>query len=184
LFVGIESLRFLWLDLSRAGKVTRARVGQRGALRIGRGVRVAGLAAPADLDRVTSASEEQGGRIGEALLLRAGDLGDPAVLGLRLLARVGEGFGDDPGGHELRSHLGQVADAILDRPPDQLIDELVELGRANDPDRERAFEQRLSRSRPTGLESSLDRVGGCISSRSAPSGEEQLRGGMGLGRLQ
>jgi len=25
----------------------------------------------------------------------------------------------------------------LDRPPDQLIDELVELGRANDPDRER-----------------------------------------------
>ena len=35
----------------------RARVGQRGALRIGRGVRVAGLAALADLERVTSAGE-------------------------------------------------------------------------------------------------------------------------------
>jgi hypothetical protein len=36
-----------------------------------------------------------------------------------------------------------VGDAILDRPPDERADELVELGRANDPDRERAFEQRL-----------------------------------------
>jgi len=36
-----------------------------------------------------------------------------------------------------------VRDAVLDRPPDERADELVELGRANDPDRERALEQRL-----------------------------------------
>jgi len=81
--------------------------------------------------------------LGETLLTRARDLGDPAVLDLRLLGGVGERFGDDAGGHELRSHLGHVGDAILDRPPDERTDELVELGRANDPDRERAFEQRL-----------------------------------------
>ena len=127
----------------------RARVRQRGALRIGRGIRVAGpthqdrLAAFPDLDRVPSAREQRGGRFGETLLPRAGDLGDRAVLDLRLLGGVGEGFGDYSGGDELRSHLGQVGDAILDRPPDQWIDELVKLGRANDPDRERAFEQRL-----------------------------------------
>jgi hypothetical protein len=40
-------------------------------------------------------------------------------------------------------HLRHVGDAILDRPPDQRIDELMKLGRANDPDGERAFEQRL-----------------------------------------
>src|SRR5512132_2659236 len=77
----------------------RARVGQRAALRIGRGVRVAGLAALADLARVTSAGEERGGRVGETLLLRTGDFGDPAILDLPLLGRVGEAFGDDAGGH-------------------------------------------------------------------------------------
>src|SRR5213080_1713490 len=61
----------------------RARVRQRGALRIGRGVRVAGLAALADLERVTSAGEERGGRIGETLFLGTGDFSDFAVLDLR-----------------------------------------------------------------------------------------------------
>ena len=98
---------------ARAGDL-RARVGQRGALLIGRGVRVARLGqrtatARADLERVTSAGEERRCRIGETLLLRTCDLGDPAVLDLRLLGRVGERFGDDAGGHELRSHLGHVA---------------------------------------------------------------------------
>src|SRR3954468_17681555 len=73
----------------------RARVGQRGALRIRRGVGVAGLSqqtatALADLDRVTSAGKERCCRIGETPLTRARDLGDPAVLDLRLLGGVGE----------------------------------------------------------------------------------------------
>src|SRR5918994_5186435 len=65
----------------------RARVGQRGALRIGRSVRVAGLAALADLERVTSAGEEHGGCIGETLPLRGGAPRDSALLGLPLPRR-------------------------------------------------------------------------------------------------
>jgi hypothetical protein len=52
--------------------------------------------------------ENSGGRIGETFLPRAGGFGDPAVLDLRLVGRVGGDFGDGAGGHELRSHLGQV----------------------------------------------------------------------------
>ena len=114
-----------------------------------------------------------------AALPRAGDLGDPAVLDLRLLGRVGERFGDAAGGHELRSHLGQVGDAILDRPPDQRIDELVELGRANDPDRERAFEQRL-------LLRHLRRVVATLELVDADDRDDDdpLRPGCGAGSLQ
>src|SRR5829696_2278926 len=63
-----------------AGKL-RARVGQRGAGCVRRGVRVVGsryqhrLKLLAYLQRLTPAGEERGGRIGETLLLRAGDLG-------------------------------------------------------------------------------------------------------------
>ena len=46
------------------------------------------------------------------------------------------------GSHQLRSELGDVGDAILNRPPNQRINELVELGRADDSDREWAFKQR------------------------------------------
>src|SRR5919201_4614522 len=79
------------------------RAGQRGALRIGRGVRAVGLrersaTGLADLERVTSAGEERRCRIGETLLPRARDLGAPAVLDLRLLGRVGERLGHDAGG--------------------------------------------------------------------------------------
>ena len=56
---------------------------------------------------------------------------------------VDERLGDGPGRDQLRAHLRHVAHIALGAPPHELTDELVELRRAEDADRDRARQHRL-----------------------------------------
>jgi hypothetical protein len=81
----------------------------------------------------------------EVLLARTGDLRvrRAGALRQRLLGEVDQGLGDHAGGAAPGARLRHVAHVALAAPPHQLLDELVELRGAQDPDRDRPADQCL-----------------------------------------